>query len=35
MFWQDDDYKVLKNIINSKDVDDDDDYIQINFKEYL
>lgn len=34
MFWQDDDYKVLKNIINSKDVDDDD-YIQINFKEYL
>lgn len=34
MSWQVDDYQVLKNIINSKDVDDDD-YVQIDFKEYL
>lgn len=32
MSWQVGDYQVLKNIINSKDVDDDD-YVQINFKE--
>ena len=38
MSWQVSDYQVLKNIINSNGVDDDDnddDYVQLNFKECM